>query len=422
MRVLLAPHGTRGDVQPMVALALGLRERGHDVTFLAPDNFVEWIRGYGFACEADGVDVEAALRSPGGDLTSLRWQMQHFNNVLIPALFESFLRIDTGVDVIVGAGVQVAAPSIAEWKDIPFASVVFCPCAVPNRDAPPPSVRTQSLPRWVNRLLWDLTLPLGGFALRGAINKGRRRLGLAPTANPLSLLGQSPVIVAADHEIGPLPDDVPRAVVGTDAWILDEREPFIEPRLDEFLAWDPPAIYVGFGSMVAKRVSTLAANVVDAARALGRRVVLSAGWAELDRHVAEVDDVLAIGPVPHDAVFPRVAAVVHHGGAGTTTAAARAGAPQVVLPHLLDQYYWARRVEQLGLGPRGLPVDLVTADVLTERIETALEDWSIRERTRALAPAIAGRNGVSSAVDYLERLVQTSTSTTAAASSGRGVE
>ena len=405
MRVLLAPHGTRGDVQPLVALALGLRRRGHDVSFLAPDNFVAWIRGYGFACEPNGVDVEAALRSPDGDLSSLRWQLRHFKTVLMPALFDSFMRIDLDVDLIVAAGVQLAASSVAEWKDIPYASIAFCPCAVPNSAAPPPPVRTQTLPRWVNRLLWDVGLPLGGLALRGLINDGRKRLGLEPVSNPLSLLGGEPVIVAADRDLGPLAHDAPRTVVATDAWILDEPAPFLDPRVDAFLDRDPPPIYAGFGSMVAKRSATLASHVVDAARAVGRRLILAGGWASLDRHVTDADDVLAVTAVPHRIVFPRVAAVVHHGGAGTTTAAARAGAPQVVLPHLLDQFYWAHRVEQLGLGPRAFPVDLVTADILTDRIATALEDWSIRERTRALAPAIAARNGVDAAVDHLETLL-----------------
>jgi sterol 3beta-glucosyltransferase len=93
----------------------------------------------------------------------------------------------------------------------------------------------------------------------------------------------------------------------------------------------------------------------------------------------------------------------------------------VILPHLLDQYYWARRVEQLGLGPRGLPVDLVTADMLSDRMATALEEWSIRERTRALAQSIAGRNGVAAAVDQLERLVA-APSPAASGSGGRRVE
>jgi sterol 3beta-glucosyltransferase len=95
---------------------------------------------------------------------------------------------------------------------------------------------------------------------------------------------------------------------------------------------------------------------------------------------------------------------VHHGGAGTTTAAARAGVPQVVLPYILDQFYWAHRVERLGLGPRGLPMALVNADVLTDRIATALGDTSIREAAATLAPAVASRNGVGRAADTLEAL------------------
>src|SRR6266850_3997296 len=113
MRVLLAPHGTRGDIQPMLALALGLRDRGHQVAFLVPDNFVAWIGGYCFTCEPDGVDVEAALRSKGGDFSSLRWQMHHFKNVLVPKMFESFMRIGVDADLMVGAGVQIAAASVA---------------------------------------------------------------------------------------------------------------------------------------------------------------------------------------------------------------------------------------------------------------------------------------------------------------------
>ena len=412
MRVLFAPHGTRGDVEPLVALGLGLRDSDHDVSFLVPDNLVAWIRGYAFPCEPNGVDAEAVLRSPGADLASFRWQMQHFRTVLVPALFESFMRVDLNVDLIVGAGVQLAASSAAEWKDIAYASAVFCPCVVPNGDAPPPAVRTQTLPRWVNRVLWQIGVPIGGLALRGLINDGRERLGLEPISNPLSLLGSQPVIVAADRDLAPLADDAPESVVATDAWILDEPAPYVDPRVDAFLDEDPPPIYVGFGSMVAKNAAQLASHAVDAVRAVGRRLILASGWASLDRHLAvdiAADDVLVVSGLPHRAVFPRVAAVVHHGGAGTTTAAARAGVPQVILPHILDQYYWGHRVEQLGLGPRALPVELVTADILADRIATAIEDWSIRERTRSLGPAIAARNGVGDAIDHLERIARRET-------------
>ena len=121
--------------------------------------------------------------------------------------------------------------------------------------------------------------------------------------------------------------------------------------------------------------------------------------------MADSDDVLVLDEMPHACVLPRVAAAVHHGGAGTTTAAASAGVPQVVLPHLLDQYYWAAQVERLGLGPRPLPVDLVTADVLAERLDRALNDPAIRGRAAAFATVIGSRNGVDAAVDVIEQLV-----------------
>lgn len=403
MRLLLAPHGTRGDVQPMLALAIALRDRGHVATFVVPSNFLAWIRARGFEAESNGIDVEAVLQTAGADLQSMRWQMRHLTE-LTARLFESVARASAGADVIVGAGIQMAAASVAEWRGVPCASVVFCPCAVPGSDWPPPTVRVQTLPRWINRLLWQLGGPIADLALRGAINRGRTTLSLAPIGNSLAHLAGSCMMVAADRELAPLGEHAPASVVPTDAWVCDE-EADLGPRVAAFLDLDPAPIYIGFGSMVAKRVPELAAHAVDAVRALGRSALIAGGWAELHRHVASADDILAVDAVPHGAVFPRVAAIVHHGGAGTTTAAACAGTPQVILPHILDQFYWAHRVEQLGLGPRALPVDLITADILTDRIDTALNDAGIRRRAALLGPAIAARDGAPAAVDVIERLV-----------------
>jgi vancomycin aglycone glucosyltransferase len=294
MRVLLAPHGTRGDVQPLLALALGLRERGHESIFLVPDNFVAWIRGYGFSCEGNGIDVEAMLQTPGADLASFRWQIRHFRTVMVPGLFDAFKRTAIEADVILGAGIQLAAISAAEKHDVPYASVVFCPCAVPNSTAPPPTVHLQSLPRWMNRILWQFGPAVFDVAIRGPVNAGRANLGLPDIANPLSQLFSENIVVAADPDLAPLADDAPDTVVATDAWLLDEPGT-LDPRVERFLQLDPPPIYVGFGSMVARRAADLAAHAVAAARALGRGLLLGGGWATLDRHVMDADDVLAIG-------------------------------------------------------------------------------------------------------------------------------
>jgi UDP:flavonoid glycosyltransferase YjiC (YdhE family) len=404
MRVLLAPHGTRGDVDPMLALADALAARAHQVAFVAPANVVASIRSRGFLAESNGIDVEAVLTAPGADLHSMRWQRRHLSD-LTAQLFASLSTHAGDADVIVGAGIQLAASSIAEQRDIPYASAVFCPCAVPSRAAPPPAVKTQTLPAWVNRLLWDLAGPVGALALRSPINRGRAQLGLRPLDDPLAQIAGDLILVAADRDLAPMPDDAPARAVATDAWVADAIEPPLEARLASFLSRDPPPVYVGFGSMVAARAAALARNAIAAVRAVGRAVIVGSGWADLARHLEEDDEVLVARALPHATVFPRVAAVIHHGGAGTTTAAAAAGVPQIVLPHILDQFYWAHRVAQLGLGPRGLPVQLVTADILAERLDDALSDPRYGRRAAEIGRAVRGRNGAPAAVDRLERLV-----------------
>ena len=404
LKILLAPHGTRGDVQPMLALAVALRARGHRPSFLVPDDFVSWIREYGFPGTANGIDVGRMFALHAAEAASLRWQFRHFRDAMVPALFESFTRIDPSVDVIIGAGVQMAAASAAERWGVAYANAVFCPCVVPNDASPPPTIKTQGLPRFLNRFVWNWGVPVAGLALRGMMNAGRDRLGLRALFNPLSHLLAQPAILAADPDLAPPGDDVPLNVTPTDAWVLDERTRDLDPRVDRFLDLNPPPVYVGFGSMVAKRPGALAERIVAAVRAVGRAALIAGGWASLGEHLAGSEDVLVIDELPHSLVLPRVAAAVHHGGAGTTTAAARAGIPQVILPHLLDQYYWASRVERLRLGPRPLPADLVTADVVAERLDRALNDPEIRARARAFGPVIAARNGVHDAVDVIEQL------------------
>ena len=403
MRVLLAPHGTRGDIQPMLALAVALRARGHIVRFSIPRGFLAWVGACGFEAVSNGVDIEAEMRSPDARLNSVRWMFGRLRDQTTQ-MFEPIARASESADIIVGAGAQLVTSSIAEWREVPHAMFAFCPCAMPTAAAPPPTVRTQTLPPWMNRLLWQVGAPIADLALRATINRGRAALGLRSIASTLTHVSGSCVIIAADPDLAPPGEDGPESLVSTDALVFEEgRE--LDPRLDAFLNLDPSPIYVGFGSMIAAGAEELVGQAIAAARAVGRGAVISAGWAGLDRYVAQSDDILTVGSIPHRAVLPRVAAIVHHGGAGTTTAAASAGVPQVILPHLLDQFYWAHRIERLGLGPRALPVSLITADILTDRLDVALNDSGTRRRAAALGPAIAARNGADAAVDHLERLV-----------------
>src|SRR5438094_3457187 len=339
----------------MIALAIALRHRGHDVRFVTPANFVEWIRKWGFACESDGIDVEEVLRRPDIDVQSFRSQMQYFKT-LAPQLFDATARASAGAEIIVGSGVQLAGMSIADLRGVPYVNAIFCPCVVPGGTAPP--IRWQTLPSWVNRFIWRAGLPVLDALLRSLINGCRARLGLAPVDHPVAMLADCGIVLAADRELAPLPPDAPPTVVQTDAWMLDDPAE-LAPDVDAFLRAGAAPIYIGFGSMVANNLDRIASSIAGAARVCDCRMIVASGWAALHDRLPASDRILVIQSAPHRALFPRVAAIVHHGGAGTTRSATGAGVPQVILPHLLDQYYWARRIELRGLGPASPPVERV---------------------------------------------------------------
>jgi vancomycin aglycone glucosyltransferase len=169
---------------------------------------------------------------------------------------------------------------------------------------------------------------------------------LAPVVDVRSHILTDQPWLAADPILGPWPDPNDNRVFQTGAWILPDERP-LSPELEAFLDAGDPPIYFGFGSIRAP--ADLSRVMIESARALGRRAILLQGWADLAL-IDNESDCLSIGEVNQQALFKRVAAVVHHGGAGTTTAAARAGAPQVLIPQHYDQHYWAGRVQELGIG------------------------------------------------------------------------
>ena len=401
MRILFAPYGTRGDVQPLIPLAQALEARGHRIRFVAPANSVAWVRERGFACASNGVDVEAEVRAIESDPATMLRHVRRWGDEFMPRLFESVSRAASDADLLLSSGVPLVAPSVAEARGIPNVYALFCPAALPNSDGPPPILRRQTFPPWVNRALWCAMPLAGNFLLRPAINRGRATLGLQPTRRPMTDLMSVRMLLAADPELAPLVSRTPPESLQTGPWIL-RAAGVLEPRLAAFIQAGPAPIYVGFGSMIAKQSLALGQRVVQAARSIGCRLIVAGGWASLDAGVTESGSVLTIAEAPHDSLFPLVAAAVHHGGAGTTTAAARAGIPQVVVPHVLDQYYWARRVELLGLGPASLPLDAVSVGALAARM-TAVVEKRFADRARELGKRASLRDGIPAAVAYLER-------------------
>ncbi|MGZ6015351.1 MAG: glycosyltransferase [Phenylobacterium sp.] len=386
MRVLITSVGTRGDVQPALALALALRDLGQTVRLCVPPNFVEWAADLGFEARPVGVEMraprpgEAPARVPD----------------LITDQFEVVGAAAEGCSLIVGAGVhQYAARSIAERRGVAYVDAVYAPVSLPSPDlAPSGPDRAPQTPEEVRRLWAETRRGWNARALE-RVNANRARLDLPPIEDVLDhILAERPWL-AADPVLGPAPSTPGRQVVQTGAWVLNDARG-LDPNLERFLAAGEPPLYLGFGSMPAAPDAGRA--LIDAARAVGRRAILSRGWAELQL-IDNGEDCIAVGDVSHAALFPRVGAVVHHAGAGTTTAAALAGAPQIAVPMFGDQFYWARRVERLGIGST-TPAAGLDAARLADSLNAALQ-----APVSAKARALAGRVSADGADAAARRLV-----------------
>ena len=311
---------------------------------------------------------------------------------LIASQFDAVTAAAEGCDALVATGMMPAAAgarSVAEKLGIRSVSVTFQQLTLPSPHHPPLPRPGRPFPPEVteNRALWDLDAQSINALFGAALNTNRASIGLPPVDNVRDyVIGDQPWL-ASDPVLDPWQETPDLDVVQTGAWILPHEHP-LPAELVAFLDAGPPPVYVGFGSMpmLAQKETAqtdVARVAIEAIRAQGRRAVVLRGWADLAL-IDDRDDCFVVGEVNQQALFGRVAAVVHHGGAGTTTTAARAGAPQVGVPQAADQPYWAARVAELGIGAAH-DGPTPTFESLSAALRTVLTP-----ETRARATAVAG--------------------------------
>ena len=412
MRVLLSTIGSRGDVQPLLALALHLKTLGQDVRLCVPPDFREWIESFGIEVAPIGPEVKkfaakaSAQSNAATEVPAHRSpaQLRQMMEATVATQFETIGAAAKDCDVIVAAtALQFAARSIAEKQCIPYFFAAYSATVLPSLHHPPPSMPGQApgLPGKsrpttdVNRELAELERARFNEHFGVALNTQRAALGLAAVDDVRGYMFTDTPWLAADPTLGPWPEPGD-GVFQTGAWILEDDRP-LSSGLRSFLDRGEPPIYFGFGSTAATEdVGTV---MLQSARALGRRAIVSRGWFD-HALVDDQPDCLSIGDVNLHALFPRVTAIVHHGGAGTTTAAALSGTPQVVVPHRYDQHYWAGRVAELGIGTAHAP-GAVTVESLTTALEQSLQG-DVTARAKSIASSVR-RDGVHVAAERIVR-------------------
>ncbi|MGK5683696.1 glycosyltransferase [Actinoplanes sp. URMC 104] len=394
MRTLLLTAGTRGDVEPFTHLARQLADRGHDVTLALPDNSGADLTG--LATESLGVDYAAVVAGQGVSAWQAARSLRTTVRPLMRTLFTAAARavVTHRPDVVVHHPKVLSAPAAAETLGIPHLLAELVPASAPTRAFPAPGVVNRDLGP-LNRRTW-------------VAERAGRRLFAAELAAAAAAVGQTwraaatqgrGTLLAVSPHLLPRPADWPDSLRMTGPWQAAPSSAALPAAVSSFLAGGD-YVYAGFGSMAAGDPAARARAVVLGARAAGLRVLLARGWGGLALPADLAgDDVLEVGSVAHDLVLPGAVVAVHHGGAGTVHAAARAGTPQVVLPFLGDQPFWAGVVRRAGLGTR-IP-RRPHAGTVAAALATAL---ACTPAARATAARMRSEDGAAAAADVIEQL------------------
>lgn len=388
MRILLSTYGSRGDVQPLAALAARLEALGVEAVVCAPADaeFIALLERAGVELAPAFSPVRQWVTEAMADPTAVDLPTRAAR--IVAAQYEAIGAAAEGCDAVLAAGLfpsTAAARAVAEVRGLPYVYATFCPIWLPSEHHRPHPYPGHPVPPEItdNRLLWRRDIGTMNALFGAGVNAVRASAGLPPVDNVRDHVFTDRPWLASDAALSPWLATGLRDVVQTGAWLLPDARP-LPAGLEAFLEAGEPPVYVGFGSMPMAAAKDAGEVAIAAARAQGRRAVVAGGWAGLGP-VDDRDDCFAVGDVNQQALFPRVAAVVHHGGAGTTTAAAKAGAPQVVAPQIGDQPYWAERVAALGIGAAH-EGPTATFGSLMDGLRVALAP-----ETRARAAALAGK-------------------------------
>jgi len=415
VNISILTYGSRGDVQPYLALAVGLQKQGYHVTLAGPQRFTDLAGEYeiSFAPLAgDPEEISKRFNDAGQNgVKMVRVIGEYVNSVAVDVARGAFAACENADLIVHSFLFTTGAHSFARKRNIPDISIQTFPIFASTRKYPP--VAMPSLPagalsyfgHWLNtQIFW-----YGGNS--GYYQKQKQHPDIfsfdlawpfadKPPYPPTPLLfAVSPTVLP------PAPEWTNRARL-TGYLFLEAPQNYQPPaELSRFLGAGPAPICVTFGSMLHRSSESIARSVMDAIRKNGQRAIILTGWDGWKDQTSS-GDFLFIDSLPHDWLFPRCKAVIHHGGAGTTAASLRAGIPNIVIPFAGDQMFWGKRVHAIGAGTAPIAVKTLTAERLGWAIAEA-DDQNLQARACSVGESIRGEDGVGEAIRVVQsRLVR----------------
>lgn len=416
MRIAIFALGSRGDVQPYIALGKGLQGAGHQVRLVTHENFAALVTSAGMTFHPMRGNVQEVAESPemrallesGNFAAIMRKQAQESARVAVLWAEDGYEACQDIDLIVVGLGGLFIGLALAEKLNLPIVQAHLIPLTPTSAFA---SVLLPPLPLGgaLNRMSHTLTRQMIWQSSRPA-DKAAREQVLHLPASPLlgkfdsKRLRRYPILYGISSAVIPKPADWGENIHLTGYWFLDAESDWTPPAdLVEFLDRGSPPVYIGFGSMANREPEATADLVLHALEQTGQRAILSSGWSGM--HKGDLpDSVYMLDSIPHTWLFPHTAAVVHHGGAGTTAAGFRAGVPSIIIPFFADQPFWGRRAQALGVGTAPIPRKQLTAEKLAHAIQQAISDQPMRERAAQLGAKVRADDGAENAAKLISAI------------------
>lgn len=416
LQIVMLIVGTRGDVQPFIAIGKRLQEYGHRVRLATHSNFKEFVKGSGLEFFPLGGDPKVLagymvknkgfLPSEPSEIQIQRSQIKDIVFSLLPACtdHDPDTNIPFNVDAIIANPPAYGHTHVAEALKVPL-HIFFTMPWTPTSEFPHPLSRVRQ--PVANRLSYQIVDALIWMGMRDIINEFRKKkLKLrpvtylsgsytAPQDLPYGYIW-SPHLVPKPKDWGPHID-----VVGF--CFLDLASSYVPPdSLVEWLENGEKPIYIGFGSLPVQDPDGMTEIIVKALEITKQRGIINKGWGGLGNLAKSKDFVYLLDNCPHDWLFLQCAAVVHHGGAGTTATGLKAACPTTVVPFFGDQPFWGKQVHARGVGPPPIPVEEFSLKKLVSAIQFMLKP-AVKVCATELAKSLTDEDGVKGAVDAFHK-------------------
>ncbi len=400
MKIVLSSRGSRGDIYPVIEIATALKDKGHKVAIAIPETFEEYARERGLDPFLYRENSDNVMKDFGHGVNSSK---QGFSFIASSVLqqYDFMMKETEDADVLFASVSEMAAPTIAEYRKMPFYRIAYAPM-LPGKQ-PPPLIPFQNMSEKLNVVTWGAFKFLSTLVIKKLLDGKRKKLGLKTVKDSNKYFtAESHTLLAINKTLSPpCRTWEGRYNFSYTGYCFGKSDSKLSKELVEFINQGEPPIYIGFGSVHIKNPEKFTDIVIKASEKAGKRIVLSRGWTGLgNKNIPK--NIFITDDTNHEALFPQMAGIIHHGGSGTTHMAAKAGVPQFIMPEMIDQFYWGNRIFQMELGPKPVSSKKITVNDLAIVLDQ-ISNGKYRNNTKNFGEEIKKEDGISTIVDLITK-------------------